>query len=271
MSSIDKILHPSSVKLSAILFIILIGSVVVKIWQGFMYHRLSKMIRSETLKASGQDSFNDVYTTLAVLLSVLVEWLTDLRVDGYFGLLLALYILYSGGTMIKDFIGELLGSRPTEYEVKVMEAKLDSYESILGYHDLLVHDYGPQKRFASVHVEVNAAWSLSKAHQVIDQIEHDFHQELNIDLVCHLDPVAIEDIRYLTVAHTVRSIIFQIDPRLRIHDFRVKHPQQLQFDLVVPDRFEKNDQELYEAIKVLIEKHVGQFTLDITFDHNYLL
>ena len=270
MSSIEKIMHPSSVKLSSWLFIILISSIVIKIWQGFMYRKLSKKIHSETLKASGQDSFNDVYTTLAVLLSVLVEWLTHLRVDGYFGLLLALYILYSGATMILDFIGELLGSRPTDYEIKMMETKLDSYENILGYHDLLVHDYGPQKRFASVHIEVNAAWSLSKAHQVIDRIEQDFQHELGISLVCHLDPVAIEDMRYLTISHTVRSIIFQIDPRLRIHDFRVKQ-QQMQFDLVVPDRFEQNDQELLEVIELLISRHVGQFTLDITFDHNYLL
>lgn len=270
-SSVKKIIAPENIRLSSYLFVVLIVSILVKIWQGRMYLTLSRKINSETLKAASKDSLNDVYTTAAVLVSALVEWGTGLKIDGYVGFLLALYIVYSGLSMVKDFIGELLGSRPTDKEIKEMEDRLSASTAILGYHDLLVHDYGPQKRFASVHIEVDASWSLTRAHQVIDQIEKDFHENLGVELVCHLDPVAIQDIEYLTVSNTVQSIIFQIDRKLRLHDFRIKNENTLQFDLVVPDNFHLTERQLLAEIQQLVEQTMGDYQLDVTFDHNYLL
>lgn len=269
-SSVSKMIQPEPVRISKYLFIVLVLSVLIKIWQGRMYLKLAKNIDSETLKASSKDSFNDVYTTLAVLFSALFEWYTGVLIDGYVGFLLALYIIYSGFSMVQDFVRELLGSRPNQEEIQEMEARLSSYSNILSYHDLLVHNYGPRKRFASVHIEVDSSWTLMQAHQVIDTIEKDFQEQLGVDLVCHLDPVAIQDIHYLTIANTMNSIIFHIDQGLRIHDFRVID-KTLQFDLVIPEAFSLSEKELRRSIQRAVLDNLGEYKLDITFDHNYLL
>lgn len=269
-SSVSKMIQPEPVRISKYLFIVLVLSVLIKIWQGRMYLKLAKNIDSDTLKASSKDSFNDVYTTLAVLFSALFEWYTDVLIDGYVGFLLALYIIYSGFSMVQDFVRELLGSRPNQEEIQEMEARLSSYSNILSYHDLLVHNYGPRKRFASVHIEVDSSWTLMQAHQVIDTIEKDFQEQLGVDLVCHLDPVAIQDIHYLTIANTMNSIIFHIDQGLRIHDFRVID-KTLQFDLVIPEAFSLSEKELRRSIQRAVLDTSGEYKLDITFDHNYLL
>ena len=269
-SSVSKMIQPEPVRISKYLFIVLVLSVLTKIWQGRMYLKLAKNIDSETLKASSKDSFNDVYTTLAVLFSALFEWYTGVLIDGYVGFLLALYIIYSGFSMVQDFVRELLGSRPNQEEIQEMEARLSSYSNILSYHDLLVHNYGPRKRFASVHIEVDSSWTLMQAHQLIDMIEKDFQEQLGVDLVCHLDPVAIQDIHYLTIANTMNSIIFHIDQGLRIHDFRVID-KTLQFDLVIPEAFSLSEKELRRSIQRAVLDNLGEYKLDITFDHNYLL
>lgn len=269
-SSVSKMIQPEPVRISKYLFIVLVLSVLTKIWQGRMYLKLAKNIDSETLKASSKDSFNDVYTTLAVLFSALFEWYTGVLIDGYVGFLLALYIIYSGFSMVQDFVRELLGSRPNQEEIQEMEARLSSYSNILGYHDLLVHNYGPRKRFASVHIEVDSSWTLMQAHQLIDMIEKDFQEQLGVDLVCHLDPVAIQDIHYLTIANTMNSIIFHIDQGLRIHDFRVID-KTLQFDLVIPEAFSLSEKELRRSIQRAVLDNLSEYKLDITFDHNYLL
>lgn len=269
-SSVSKMIQPEPVRISKYLFIVLVLSVLIKIWQGRMYLKLAKNIDSETLKASSKDSFNDVYTTLTVLFSALFEWYTGVLIDGYVGFLLALYIIYSGFSMVQDFVRELLGSRPNQEEIQEMEARLSSYSNILSYHDLLVHNYGPRKRFASVHIEVDSSWTLMQAHQVIDTIEKDFQEQLGVDLVCHLDPVAIQDIHYLTIANTMNSIIFHIDQGLRIHDFRVID-KTLQFDLVIPEAFSLSEKELRRSIQKAVLDTLGEYKLDITFDHNYLL
>jgi cation diffusion facilitator family transporter len=269
-SSVSKMIQPEPVRISKYLFIVLVLSVLIKIWQGRIYLKLAKNIDSETLKASSKDSFNDVYTTLAVLFSALFEWYTGVLIDGYVGFLLALYIIYSGFSMVQDFVRELLGSRPNQEEIQEMEARLSSYSNILSYHDLLVHNYGPRKRFASVHIEVDSSWTLMQAHQVIDTIEKDFQEQLGVDLVCHLDPVAIQDIHYLTIANTMNSIIFHIDQCLKIHDFRVID-KTLQFDLVIPEAFSLSEKELRRSIQKAVLDTLGEYKLDITFDHNYLL
>ncbi len=227
LSSINKIITPEHIRLSSMLFVVLIFSIGIKVWQGLMYRSLSKKIDSATLQASGQDSINDVITTAAVLLSAIIEWLTGWRVDGYVGLLIALYILYNGIQMIRTFINDLLGSRPTEAELTEMEERLASYQTILGFHDLLVHNYGPSNRFASVHIEVDDTWTLNQAHQVIDQIEHDFFTQLQVELVCHLDPVPIHDPLYRQLRQAVKRLLRMIDPQLRMHDFRVSGGKDL--------------------------------------------
>lgn len=246
-SSFNKILDPESITFSVLIFIVLLASIIIKIWQGKMYGKLAKKIDSQTLQASGKDSLNDVFITITVLLSALVEYISGWHIDGFVGFVLALYIIYTGIKMIKDFIDELLGSRPLDYEIQIMEARLANYPSILGYHDLLVHNYGPQSKFASVHIEVDASWDLTDAHQVIDMIEKDFKENLEVELVCHLDPVAIHDDQYLKINQELNNILADLNQGLKMHDLRIKNHNVLQFDLVIPEGITENENQLVET------------------------
>ncbi|MDN6640583.1 MAG: cation diffusion facilitator family transporter [Tetragenococcus sp.] len=270
-SSFAKILEPESTAFSIRIFIVLLVSIVIKIWQINMYKRLAQKIGSQTLQASGKDSLNDIFTTVTVLFSALIEYLTNWRIDGFIGFILALYIIYTGLRMIKDFIDELLGSRPSDQEIRVMEARLASYPSILGYHDLLVHNYGPQSKFASVHVEVDASWSLTYAHQVIDMIEKDFQENLAVELVCHLDPVAIHDAYYLEVNKELMNILADLGEGLKMHDLRIKSNNTLQFDLVIPEGITEDEDQLLAEIRQAVNERIGNYHLDVRLDHNYLL
>lgn len=269
-SSVKRIINPANIKLSLWVFIILLLSVCIKFWQSRMYSNIAKKIKSGTLKASAQDSMNDVLTTVAVLVSAGVEWLTGWRVDGYIGTLIALYILYNGISMVRGFVNELLGSRPTDKEIIEMEKRLDSYQSILGYHDLLVHSYGPKKQFASVHIEVDETYDLNYAHEITDTIEKDFWTNLHVALVCHLDPVAINDEEYQRKLLLLKEILFRIDPNLRIHDFRIEGGK-LSFDIVVPQHTALSDEDIREQLQQKISYVLGNYQLEVTFDHNYLL
>ncbi|EMF0261740.1 cation transporter [Enterococcus hirae] len=271
-ASIRKIFRPEHLVLTPIVFLVLIFSILLKLLQGRMYTRFSKTIQSEALKATAKDSYNDVSTTLAVLVSAGIERFTGWRIDGYVGFVLAGYIIFSGIMMLRDFVYELLGSRPTAEEIKTMEKQLSSYKSILGFHDLLVHNYGPNKKFASVHIEVDDSLNLNEAHKIIDIIEKDFKKTLDVDLVCHLDPVAIHNEQYRKILKQLRQIIKELGEELRLHDLRIiRKGKELQFDIVVPQNFKLPDDVLEEKIRQAIEKKVGSFELDITFDHNYLL
>lgn len=270
-SSFNKILDPESISFSVLIFIVLLSSIIIKIWQGKMYGKLAKKIDSQTLQASGKDSLNDVFITITVLLSALVEYISGWHIDGFVGFVLALYIIYTGIKMIKDFIDELLGSRPSDYEIQIMEARLANYPSILGYHDLLVHNYGPQSKFASVHIEIDASWDLTDAHQVIDMIEKDFKENLEVELVCHLDPVAIHDDQYLKINQELNNILADLNQGLKMHDLRIKNHNVLQFDLVIPEGITENENQLVEDIRQLVMKRIGNYHLDVRLDHNYLL
>lgn len=266
-----KILNPENIRLSPVVFGVLVFSIVLKAFQGRMYQRIAKSIHSETLKATAQDSYNDVFTTLTVLVSAGIERLWGWRIDGYIGFLLAIYILYSGLNMLKDFVYELLGSRPTTQEIKAMEHHLDVSEDILGYHDLLVHNYGPSKKFASVHIEVDDQLDLNHAHKIIDQIEKDFLKSLDVDLVCHIDPVAVNNEEYRDVYSKLKKIVAETAEGLTIHDLRIIHQNLLQFDVVVPKKCTFTDQELLRILRTRIDTEIGEYQLDVTFDHNYLL
>lgn len=274
-SSFLKILHPSSVMLSPLVYIVLVLSILMKFWQCYMYRRLSQVIDSATLKATAQDSINDVYTTVAVLISAMIEWLSGWRIDGFIGFMIALYIIYSGIKMILEFINDLLGGRAPEAEVLAIRHHLDQYTNIIGYHDLLIHSYGPNSIFASVHIEVNQEWSLPHAHDVIDAIEYDVKEHLGVDLVCHLDPYPLDDPEFKRVAPVLKKILQDIHPYLRFHDLRVDKtttPETIYFDLVVPEDLKKiANSQLQDRIS---EEYIAQTApakLAITFDRTYLL
>lgn len=274
-SSFVKILHPSSVLLSPVVYVVLVLSILMKFWQSHMYRKLSQEISSDTLKATAQDSINDVYTTIAVLISAIIEWQSGWRIDGYIGFLIAIYIVYSGIKMIMGFINDLMGVRPQEEEVLAIRQHLDGYPDIIGYHDLLIHSYGPNSVFASVHIEVNQDWSLPHAHEVIDAIEFDVKENLGVDLVCHLDPYPIDDPDFKRIAPELKKILKDIHPQLRFHDLRVDKtttPETIYFDLVVPEELKKvSNSQLQDLIssQFITQKELAKLT--ITFDRTYLL
>ena len=192
-TSVEKILHPTAVEFTLPTVLVLLGSIGVKLWLSFFNKRLGKHIDSQTLMATAADSRNDVISTGAVLAAGIVELLTSWQIDGFVGLAVALFILYSGVTLAKETISPLLGETASPELRKLIEETVESCPLVLGYHDLMVHDYGPGQRFASLHVEMDQQEDPLLCHELIDNMERACLQLHNIHLVIHYDPVVVGD------------------------------------------------------------------------------
>lgn len=275
ITSIERIRNPQSVTVTWLVLIILLASIGIKIWQGLFYQKVAKKIDSDALVASAKDSLNDVFTTVTVLVSAMVEGLTGLKIDGYVGLAIAIYIIYSGYKMIMGFVNELMGMRPAEEEINQIKERLSAVDNIIGYHDLLIHNYGPNKTFASVHIEIDDTWNLRKAHEKTDLIEREFKKELGIELVCHVDPVSIHDQEQNRIHLLLKEIINGIDDTLKMHDLQIEKEKNeagiMHFDIVIPKGFGLDDQELTQKIQLAVTRKIGDYQVQITFDHVYLL
>ncbi|MBO0470606.1 cation transporter [Enterococcus sp. DIV0242_7C1] len=274
MTSIDRIRDPQSIKVTPVILVVLLLSILIKVWQGVFYRRVAKKIDSNALVATAKDSLNDVFTTIAVLVSASVEGITGLKIDGFVGLLIACYIIFSGLQLIREFINELMGLRPNQEAIDQMKEYLSSVTDIVGYHDLLIHQYGPNKTFASVHIEIDDRWDLPHAHEKIDEIEQKFKKQLGVELVCHIDPVNLHDQRQQFVHLEIKKIIKSINSDLRAHDIRlIDHADRprILFDLVVPSDFKATDQELQIRIQEQVYRNIGDYPVEVTFDHIYLL
>ncbi|WP_035618181.1 cation diffusion facilitator family transporter [Lacticigenium naphthae] len=273
-TSFKKILSPSPLSPSFFIIVLLILSIFIKWTQGRLYGHVAKRTHSQTIQAASQDSLNDVLITFTVLLSFSVEWLFGWQIDGYVGFIIALYILYSGIVLIKESIDDLLGTAPHPEEINNLIHILDQYESIVGYHDLLIHYYGPNKRFATVHIEIDDSWNLVKAHEIIDSIEKITKEELSINLVCHIDPIAIRSKEQTDIYRQIKKILHSYSLSFSFHDFRVEEhagESLIRFDAVVPDNLEMSDDDLYDAIVADIHLKVGFYSVEIDFDHLYFL
>lgn len=267
-SSFNQIMHPTPLNTSELVFVLLIVSIVIKVLQGQFYRKMAKEIQSNTLQNSAQDSINDVYITTMVLVSSLVETWTGWQIDGYAGGLLSLFIIYSGIQAIRDSIDDLLGKRPSKVEIRQMKDLLDQYDNIVGYHDLLVHSYGPNQTFATIHIEIDDSWNLTRAHHLIDCIEEDFKHKLGVELVCHLDPIAIQNEHDTAIYRQVKAILK--DFNLKFHDFKVEH-QTILFDIVLPDNPQLTDDALFMQIEQKIHEQIGNYEVKIIFDRLDLL
>lgn len=274
LNSIQRILNPEPLSSTPLVFVLLVISVVIKLSQGYFYKRVANTIHSNAIEAAAQDSYNDVYTTLVVLGASIIEALFGWQIDGYAGVLIALYILYNGVQIIRESINDLLGPRPNEQEIEEITQFLDNYTAIVGYHDLLLHHYGPNKTFATIHIEIDDNWSLTEAHRLIDNIEKDFKEQLGVELVCHLDPIAIQNEEQTNIYKHVKGILQSYQLNLKFHDFRVEEKNgtaTIRFDLVVPDNLEETNQNLYSSIQKKIQEEVGDYEVAIEFDRLYLL
>ena len=268
-TSIGKILHPQDVTFSAALVVVLSLSILVKLWMMFFNRSLGKRIDSTTLTATAADSRNDVITTSAVLASCIVGRAANVRIDGYMGLLVALFILYSGVSIAKDTIDPLLGEAPNEELTRMVAREIGKYDKVLGIHDLMVHDYGPGRRFASVHVEMDSREDPLVCHDIIDDIERDFLTNHNIHLVIHYDPLVTDDAELNHMRDLVLQVVHGIDPRLSIHDFRmVRGPghTNLIFDMVIPFEMNCRRDELLQLINDRIQFEDKKYYAVVTFD-----
>lgn len=271
--SVDKIIHPQATQFSWLTIFVLIAAILIKLWQCLFYRRLGKAIASTALTATAFDSRNDILATATVLAAAVVTGLTGFNLDGYMGVAVALFIMISGVRLVMDTASPLLGNAPSEELVRKIYEKIQTYEGIVGLHDLSVHDYGATKRFASVHCEVSAEQDIMVSHDIIDNIERDFLKDMGIHMVIHLDPVITDNEQTNELKAAVHKLITEISPQLRMHDFRVvwgvTH-SNLIFDIVVPYEFKLKDTELTGLISERILGMDSSYRTVITVDHDYL-
>lgn len=241
MESVNKIVdlvngNSTQVTFEVITVVVLGISILGKLWFYFFNSKLAKTYNAELLKATASDSLSDVFATTAVLVSVVISPVTGFNTDGIMGIVVAVLIAIAGVGILRDTLNHLLGASPTEELIKSIEDRIRCFDGVLGIHDLHVHNYGPNKFYASVHVEVDSAVDVMESHDMIDEIERDFANNTDIMLVIHLDPIVIGDPELDTYRQEILAIVQQLDKAFDIHDFRmVKGPTHtnLIFDVAV--------------------------------------
>lgn len=272
-SSIMKIIKPEEIIFSITTVIVLSVSILVKLWLALFNHKLGKAIDSKALAATAADSRNDCITTLFVLVSTLIFHFFDLNTDGFFGLLVSIFIIYSGYSLTKETISPLLGQAPDAEIFTLIKNRILSYDNVLGIHDIMVHSYGPGSYFASVHIEVDYTLDIMTSHDLLDTIERDFNDNLNIHLVAHLDPIVTNDETVNAMRDVVIETVTAFDAALSIHDFRVvfgNDSKTIVFDVLLPPEYKYRDYE----VKQMLEKHIPQkfeekVYVVLTVDHSY--
>ena len=269
-SSVEKILNPQPVELSVTMGVILGASVLVKLWLAFFNRSLGKAIGSTALLATAADSRNDTVATLAVLAAAVFEGITKISVDGFVGLGVAVFILYSGVELGKQTISPLLGEAASP-ELRQMIVNIVSKEPrVLGYHDLMVHDYGPGQRFASIHVEMDQKEDPLLCHELIDAMERDCLEQHNVHLVIHYDPVVTGDAELDALRACVGKVLRELDGRLTVHDFRMvkrSDVNTLFFDVSLPQAWKEKTDVIYQNIEKALETEFqSRYEVRITFD-----
>lgn len=272
-SSFDKIIHPEPVEFNYLTVAVLVIAIAMKLWQSQFNKNLGKRIHSTTLEATSKDSLNDVIATSAVLAALLVGHFSGLLIDGYMGILVALFILYSGVGLMKETINPLLGQAPDPEWVKALQDRILSYPGVIGLHDLVLHNYGPDRYFATVHVEVPAEHNLLDSHDIIDTIEKELSREFHIQLVIHMDPVVTADEKINQLRAEVKGIVNTINSALSMHDFRVvsgKTHCNLIFEVRIPSSVKLSDKELREKIAKEITGLNENYHTVLTLDRNFV-
>ena len=268
--SIGKILHPEPVAFSWALVTVLVMSILIKLWMAVFNSSLGKKIKSTSLAATAADSRNDVITNGAVLLAAIVAKLTGLELDGYVGLLVAAFILWSGIGIAKDTISPLLGAPADPELTHLVKYEIQNYDPrILGVHDLMVHDYGPGQTFASIHVEVDRNEDVLEIHEMIDEAERMMLERHRIHLTIHYDPVVTDDAQLQMIRQRVMEILAEINPSLTIHDFRMVEGNEhtnLIFDVVVPDQLRGREKEIQQTLEQKLQTPEKRYHTVITFD-----
>ena len=272
-SSFKKIFSPEIPHFGSITFIVLTISIIGKLLQGLFYKKTGKLIKSDTLIAASADSFNDVIATSAVLLSTIISFKTGIVLDGFIGIAVSLFILYSGVKLVIETANPLIGTVPDSETVDKISKKITECDIILGIHDLVIHSYGANKCFASVHAEVDAGSDITKVHDTIDIIEREFLTDLGINLVIHMDPIVTDSPEVDYSRNAIAEILSKISTDISMHDFRIVTGEthtNLIFDVCIPYSFKMSESELkqkiFEEAKEVNPKWYTVVTIDRDFN-----
>ena len=273
-TSIEKIFHPEELNISTIAIVILVVSVLVKIWLSLFNRKLGKKIDSKVLLATAKDAMGDVFVTSATIVSLLIYRFLGWNVDGYVGCIVALLVFWAGISVAKDTIEPLLGEAVPEELYKEICETVSSYEGIEGTHDLIVHSYGPARRMASVHAEIKNTLSMEAAHEIVDKIEQDILKEMNIFLVIHMDPIDTDNETVNRCRALVAQKVREKDMTATIHDFRMVSGQDqinLIFDLVLPYSYKKEGiRNFTDDLESELKKEDHRYNCVITVEHSFV-
>lgn len=271
-SSFTKILHPENVECNILILAILVISILVKCYMAYYNRSIGRKINSAGMKATATDSMSDMLATTVVLLSTLFTYFTGIIIDGYCGVLVGVFILFTGISAARDTISPLLGQPPEASFVKKIEETVLAHTEILGIHDLIVHDYGPGRVMISLHAEVPASGNIIELHDTIDLIEHELQAKLNCEAVIHMDPILNDDPETIKLSAEVKEVLRQIDGCLHMHDFRVVNGPthtNIIFDVVVPFKYRLTDAELSAAIQDAVQHLSTTYFTVINIDRDF--
>lgn len=271
--SVEKIITPTPTEFNATVVIVLLLAIGIKVWQAVFNIAAGKKINSMTLIATGADSRNDVISTSVVLLSLIIGHVFEIQIDGYMGVLVALFIIWSGIGLVRETVSPLLGEAPDPEMVKEIEDIANEHEGVLGIHDLVVHNYGPGKVFASLHVEVDAAVDVMVSHDMIDNIEHEVSQQLNITCTVHMDPIDLTDPNREPLKQLLMEKLASVDGLQNFHDLRlVPGPTHTNvvFDVTVTPGCKLSEDEIAEIFAATVKGYNESFCTVVEFDRAYV-
>ena len=272
-SSIGNLRSPEPIESSALVFGILIASILVKLYMFFYNHSLSKKIESAAMKATSVDSLSDTVATTLVLIATLISKYTGLLLDGWFGILVGLFILYTGGSTLKETIDLLLGQPPKQEFIDEVKEIVLGHSMVHGVHDLIVHDYGPGRVMISLHAEVDVNGDIQDIHEQIDHIEHELQEKLHCSATIHMDPIVTDDKEVLAMKAKVEEMVHFLDESFSMHDFRMVRGStrtNLIFDVEVPRKTSYTDNEIVNWLKERIHELPGsKYFAVIQIDHEY--
>ena len=271
-SSVDKIINPVPVKFSIISLCILIFSIFAKLWLGFFNKKLGKKINSAPMMAVMKDCFSDCLATSVAAVAIIVSAFSDISIDGYLGIIVACFIFVAGFNILKDTMADLLG-KPAEKEfVDEIMNKILSYDKVVGVHDMIIHDYGPGRKFASAHAEVPSNENIMEIHDIIDLIERDILNEYGMIISIHMDPIIVDDEKINALRKMTSSLVSEMCEEMSIHDFRVVEGPthtNLIFDLIVPHKYQLNNDEVRNEIENKLSKIDERYFAVITVEHSF--
>jgi len=271
-TSVKKIMHPETVEFSYIALAALVLSILLKVWMSKFNKKLGTKINSTIMLATSKDSMNDVVATAVTVFALIISPFTDLPVDGIMGVIVSVFILFSGFGIIKETVDALLGQPADSGVVQKIKEIVEENPYALGMHDLIIHSYGPGNMIGSVHIEVDGKGNIMEIHDVIDEMERNIFEDLNIKMTIHMDPVETDNEYLKECKKMMENVIGEIDDRLSIHDFRVvsgPSHTNLIFDLVIPHNLKLTQEEIKARIDEKLKKKEKRYYTVITFDNSY--